>query len=855
MENEEEAVECEIKWTVYRNDENGFSILSCALKGDYGDFVTLKGCCEEFEPGTVIRAYGRWEIDPRHGEQFAFDKYEQVMPSTLEGMIEYLKGARIRHIGKRRATLIVQRFGEKTFDVLDNDPERLLEIRGISKKNLEDIKSDWADKMEMRNLIVFLQTYGVSPSHAPRIYAIYGKESMNRIKRNPYDLAEDVPGIGFKTADAMAEKLGIDRESEMRIRSGINFTLWQLSNDGHCFATREQLVPVAAELLCVEPELVAGSLQHMIDSGALAYEDEAVYLKPFYAAECGCARRFSELLSAPKGATINAKKAAEDVRRDGAVDYDPAQILAIETAVRSKIMVLTGGPGTGKTTAILGIISAYKGAKVLLAAPTGRAAKRMSEATGMEAKTIHRLLEYNVSGFQRNRDNRLEGDVLILDECSMIDVQLMYALLQALPDTMTLVMVGDADQLPSVGAGNVLRDVIRSDAVPVVELKHIFRQARESRIVTNAHLINEGKMPDMSGGDDSDFFFAQKKTQEQMADFVVRYCKTNIPQRFKVDPMRDIQVLAPMKKGVCGTDNLNRLLQEALNPETRSVSRGGTTFKVGDRVIQTENDYDRDVFNGDIGIVEDIDREEGFMSVDFYGRCVVYELSNLSKLSLAYAITVHKSQGSEYPVVVMPLCMGHYKMLQRNLLYTAVTRAKKLLVMVGEKAAVSRAVSNYDPAARNTRLAERLNLLLGDQYSRPPEGGEGDADGETEEETKYKGSEDIFARLSRSAFRSKFHLAEDDRRYIEEKGMDTIRAHAESFVNSRLAPASIPNDGKQTPMRGHPVFKAQHATATCCRDCLFKWHGIPKGRALTDDEKSYVVDTIMEWIERETKNG
>ncbi len=584
------------------------------------------------------------------------------------------------------------------------------------------------------------------------------------------------------------------------------------------------------------------------------------------------------------------------------ITYDEVQLEAIRAAVSSKIMVLTGGPGTGKTTTTMGIIAAYRaaGCRIVLAAPTGRAAKRMSEGTGMEAKTIHRLLEYKPpEGYQRKEENPLEGDVLILDECSMIDIMLMYNLLKAMPEQMTLIMVGDTDQLPSVGAGNVLKDIISSGRIPVVRLSRIFRQARGTRIIMNAHRINKGEQIDMRGGRDSDFFFAAKETNEEVVELLVKYCTENLPRYYHVDALQDIQVLTPMQRGVCGAANLNQVLQEAMNPGSIFLRRGGTQYRLHDKVMQIRNDYDKEVFNGDIGVINHVDMEERELTVNFDGREVVYDVSELEELTLAYATTIHKSQGSEYPIVVMPFTMSHYVMLQRNLLYTGVTRAKKILVLIGEKKAVWYAVKNETTADRNTKLAERLRedsmesrivarMVQTERAGRQSDNNAGRAEAAAgdvpaarsdrqevsvagslnqnkvrmirykggaqpsmvgEQPALYSGS--LFQRLGQSEFRSSFSLKSNDRNYVREKGMDTVRKHAQDFIAKRLSPAAPANDGRQTPMRGHPVFVAQHATATCCRGCLAKWHGIAEGEALSESEQEYLADVIMEWIRRQ----
>ncbi|MCD7744923.1 MAG: DUF4186 family protein, partial [Lachnospiraceae bacterium] len=510
----------------------------------------------------------------------------------------------------------------------------------------------------------------------------------------------------------------------------------------------------------------------------------------------------------------------------------------------------------------------------------------------MEAKTIHRLLEYKPpEGYQKNEDQPLEGDVLILDECSMIDIMLMYNLLKALPEEMTLILVGDTDQLPSVGAGNVLKDIIASGSIPVVRLTRIFRQAQGSRIIMNAHRINKGEMPDLRGGRDSDFFFAAKDTNEEVVDLLVKYCTKNLPSYYHVNAFSDIQVLTPMQRGVCGAANLNQVLQEALNPGTIFLKRGGTQYRLHDKVMQQRNNYDKEVFNGDIGVISNVDMEENELTVDFDGRSIVYDVSELDELTLAYATTIHKAQGSEYPIVVMPFTMSHYVMLQRNLLYTGVTRAKKIFVLIGEKKAIAYATHNETTTSRNTKLAERIangwkdaskagmvqkdatgpySYYQDDQdaedlpmvaeriapYGREPDSskvGLSDSGSDKSTDRYTEPFADLFNRLSRSKFRSSFSLKSADVAYARNKGMDIIRSHACDFIRQRLAPAEPKNDGKQTPMKGHPVFIAQHATGCCCRGCLEKWHRIPKGKELSEEQQKYVVDVLMAWIERQMK--
>ncbi len=587
--------------------------------------------------------------------------------------------------------------------------------------------------------------------------------------------------------------------------------------------------------------------------------------------------RFSDGLRGEGRLHINTDGLAQRISRRTGMQYDEIQMQAILQAAGSKVLILTGGPGTGKTTTTLGIITAFReaGARILLAAPTGRAAKRLSEATGMEAKTIHRLLEVKPpEGYQKNEENPLEGDVLILDECSMIDILLMYNLLKTVPDTMTLIMVGDTDQLPSVGPGNVLRDIIDSGCFPVVRLTRIFRQAQKSRIIMNAHRINEGRMPDISNGRNSDFFFMDMEKQalkkgldpenstvlsEEAAQTITELVSANLPKYYKV-PSSEIQVLTPMQRGTVGAANLNQLLQEKLNPEGQGLRRGGFLFKANDKVMQIRNNYDKEVFNGDIGTVASVSMEDRELAVTFDDRTVTYDVSELDELVLAYAATIHKSQGSEYPIVVMPVLMSHFVMLQRNLVYTGITRAKKILVLVGTKKALGYAVRNVTVTDRNTMLQDRLKKLMPQETQTPGSPAESAVHMSAGEKISHEEwlKQDLTLRLSKSKFRSRFHLSEGDRKYIREKGMDTVRRHAAEIVQRRLAPAEPKNDGSQTPMRGapngHPVFIAQHATATCCRGCLFKWHGIPKGRELTDKEQGYIVTVLMKWIQRQMQD-
>ncbi len=896
---------CVVERITYQNADNGYTVLKCAVKNAQ-DLVTVVGIMPDTHVGSVLALEGVWKVDAKYGRQFSVEKFEETLPATVYGIEKYLGSGLIKGVGPKFARRIVEKFGKDTLDVIEENPDALIEVEGIGRVRVERIRKSWEEQKEIKNIMLFLQGHEVSTSHATKIFKTYGSDSISVVQENPYRLADDIWGIGFKTADTIAEKMGIEKDRFIRLRSGILYTLNKLSENGHCYAVREQLIQAAVQLLEVEEAELEITLDEMLRTEEVIREEEAIYLPPFFFSETGCAKRLLKLLAAERRVQMDVDTVMETVMgRTGQgqhITYDEVQLEAIRAAVSSKIMVLTGGPGTGKTTTTMGIIAAYRaaGCRIILAAPTGRAAKRMSEATGMEAKTIHRLLEYKPpEGYQRKEENPLEGDVLILDECSMIDIMLMYNLLKAMPEQMTLIMVGDTDQLPSVGAGNVLKDIISSGRIPVVRLSRIFRQTRGSRIIMNAHRINKGEQIDMRGGRDSDFFFAAKETNEEVVELLVKYCTENLPRYYHVDALQDIQVLTPMQRGVCGAANLNQVLQEAMNPGSIFLRRGGTQYRLHDKVMQIRNDYDKEVFNGDIGVINHVDMEERELTVNFDGREVVYDVSELEELTLAYATTIHKSQGSEYPIVVMPFTMSHYVMLQRNLLYTGVTRAKKILVLIGEKKAVWYAVKNETTADRNTKLAERLRedsmesrivarMVQTERAGRQSDNNAGRAEAAAgdvpaarsdrqevpaagslnqnkvrmirykggaqpsmvgEQPALYSGS--LFQRLGQSEFRSSFSLKSNDRNYVREKGMDTVRKHAQDFIAKRLSPAAPANDGRQTPMRGHPVFVAQHATATCCRGCLAKWHGIAEGEALSESEQEYLADVIMEWIRRQ----
>lgn len=935
-----EHLRCVVERITYQNAENGYSVIKCRAKA-YQDLVTVVGSMPDVHVGSVLYLGGSWRIDAKYGRQFSMESFEEKLPATVYGMEKYLGSGLVKGVGPKFAGRIVKQFGADTLNIIEEAPDRLLEVSGIGRIRVERIKRSWKEQKEIKNIMLFLQSHDVSTSHATKIYKTYGNDSIKVVQENPYRLADDIWGIGFKTADTIAERMGFDHEKYVRLRSGILYTLNKLSEEGHCYATREMLLKTGAELLSVEENVLSMTLDEMIHAEDVITEqiplpdeaepgnipEKAIYLPPFYFSEIGTAKRLCAIYANAEGIHVDPSALAERINRRTGMQYDEIQMQAILSAVQSKILVLTGGPGTGKTTTTLGIITAFcmAGAKILLAAPTGRAAKRLSEATRMEAKTIHRLLEVKPpEGYQKNEENPLEGDVLIVDECSMIDVMLMYNLLKAIPDTMTLILVGDIDQLPSVGAGNVLRDIIDSGKFPVVRLSRIFRQAQTSRIIMNAHRINSGKMPDISNGRESDFFFmdmekeARKKGRDpedsavlaEEAAKIITTLVTSRLSRYYHTPPAEIQVLTPMQRGVVGAASLNQALQQVLNPGEQGLKRGGYLFKAHDKVMQIRNNYDKEVFNGDIGVIQSVDLEERELTVIFDDRPVSYDVTELDELMLAYATTIHKSQGSEYPIVVIPVLMNHFVMLQRNLIYTGITRAKKVLVLVGIKKALAYAVRNVTVSKRNTMLKERLQRLNITVKAHPaheakkpvsrsgirqkpmpipqpepaessahPMGNSASPQIVTESQAKYGEASpkspaapisdqerlsheewmkrDLFDRLAQSRFRSRFRLKEADCQYIREKGPAAIRSHAADIVRRRLSAAEPKNDGRQTPMRGapqgHPIFLGQHATGTCCRGCLEKWHGIPKGRALTETEQGYIVDVLMQWIDRQMK--
>ena len=707
-----------VERVTYHNAENGFCVLRAKARG-HREMVTVVGHAATIAAGEWITASGEWVNDHTHGQQFKARFLRTSPPTSTDGIEKYLSSGMIRGVGTVYAKKLVRAFGEKVFDVIEATPDRLREVDGIGPVRAASILAAWAEQKAVREIMVFLHSHGVGTARAVRIFKTYGADAIQVMTENPYRLARDIRGIGFKTADAIAMKLGIEKTAMVRVRAGISYALTEAMGEGHCGLPTEQLMPLAEKLLEVPQELIRTALDLELREGTVipnsVGETPCVFLAGLHRAERTIAERLMRLTNGTlPWPWIDPEKALPWVEKHIGLALAESQVAAIRLALKSKVLVITGGPGVGKTTIVRGIlrILAAKGTNLLLCAPTGRAAKRMTEATGFEAKTIHRLLEVNPKsgGFKRGDDHPLDCDLLVVDETSMVDVMLMQALLKAVPDNAALLIVGDIDQLPSVGPGQVLADIISSAAVPVVRLTEVFRQAAQSRIITSAHRINQGSIPDLSPpGTDSDFYFVQADDPETAVDRIIELAKTRIPKRFGLDPIRDIQVLCPMNRGGVGARSLNIELQAALNPAgDRKVERFGWTFAPGDKVMQIENDYDKEVYNGDIGYIDDVDNNAGEIVASFDIRSVTYGFGELDMLVPAYAVTIHKSQGSEYPAVIIPVLTQHYAMLQRNLLYTSVTRGKRLVVLVGQKKAVAIAVRNVSGRRRWSKLAEWL---------------------------------------------------------------------------------------------------------------------------------------------------
>ncbi|WP_421902501.1 ATP-dependent RecD-like DNA helicase [Maridesulfovibrio sp.] len=718
----------EVRAVVYHNEENGYIVARVASK-DEPSHITVVGVLGSLTPGESVELHGRWKQHPKFGRQFEADFYERVRPATEAGVIRFLKSSSIKGIGEAIATEMVKEFGIEVLDILDEEPEKLLKIKGISKKKLEAIKESWSSQRDIKNLILFLHTHEVPPTYAAKIFNLYGAQAVTKISENPYELAYEIRGIGFKTADAMALKLGFAPDSAQRIEAAIVYSLFSVSErGGHMFSPKAKLVEDVAKMLGgVDLELISEGIQSLEERKRVRVEDlpeqgidEAVFLMHFYRFEREICKRLHGLISHPSPVSREkVEKALPEVESELGFELSDEQREAVFEACVNKFFIITGGPGTGKTTITRAVVMTLKelGLKIKLAAPTGRAAKRLSEATGRQASTIHRMLQFTPEdgGFYYNEDQKLKADVLVVDEASMLDAQLCLAVLRAVPLTCRVIFVGDVNQLPSVGPGNVLSDLLQSGQVQSAVLSHIFRQAQESYIVVNAHRINDGEFPQPHPAEapEADFYWIPQESTQKVQDMIVQTVCERIPERYGLDPMTDVQVLTPMHKGDVGTQKLNAVLQEKLNPGNgKGLKRGFVEYRVGDRVLQLRNNYEKEVFNGDLGRVMYIDTEENELTAEFDGNIVHYELSELDELTLAYAVSVHKSQGSEYPAVVMPIVSQHYMLLQRNLLYTGLTRARKLAVLIGSKRAFHIGLNNVTAGKRFTNLRHRIKQIF-----------------------------------------------------------------------------------------------------------------------------------------------
>ncbi len=766
---------------VYESHDTGYTVGRLSAR-DHAELVTVVGNLASINPGESLLLQGEWVDNPKYGRQFQIEKYETILPANVVGLRKYLGSGLIKGIGPKMAALIVRKFGMDTMDIIEHEPDKLARVPGIGRKRVEIIKEAWEAQREIKNVMIFLQSHDVSTTHAAKIYKTYGNDAIPVVTENPYQLADDIYGIGFVTADTIAQKLGMDKDTPQRVEAGIKYVLSQKADEGHVFQHCSELVQACQTMLEQELAAIEQGIHALVEKEeiinpsftALSNTDEqdtigepqenyeiseadqtplstdnqhlitnnhsAIYLAPFYYAELGVANQFSRLLASQAQSPIllppNTTLLLTQLENEMDLHFAPQQRKAILTAMTTRAMILTGGPGTGKTTTVVGMIRLFEaqGKHITLTAPTGRAAKRLSETTGGEAKTIHRLLEFSpqINSFKRNRQNPLDTDVVIVDETSMVDLVLMNRLMQAIRPSTTVILIGDTDQLPSVGAGNVLKALIDSQKIPVIELTEIFRQAQESMIVTNAHRINKGDYPELTGDADRNFFFIEAEDPELITDMICSLIADRLPQHYNYHPIDDIQLLCPMRRGVLGTENLNKRLQEVLNagytaPATHPLEKarfgarpskqtspfgdpsatiGG--FRIGDKVMQIRNNYDYDVFNGDIGRVVAIERLDKKVHIQYPDKQVAYDTADLGELVLAYATTIHKAQGSEYPAVVIPLHTQHYLMLQRNLLYTGITRAKERVVIVGTKKALGICIRNNQVMQRNSYLAERL---------------------------------------------------------------------------------------------------------------------------------------------------
>lgn len=715
-----EQIHGHIERITFHNPDTGYTVAQLQEAGKK-QLTCIVGTMPALQPGETVRCFGKWHQHLVHGRQFEVDSCKPEVPATIEGIQKYLGSGLIKGIGPVFATRIVDTFGLQTLDIIELQPDRLLEVEGLGPKKLEMIKTCWADQKSIRDLMIFLQGHKVSPAFAQKIFRAYGSKAIEMLQENPYRLARDIRGIGFKSADKIAHAMGIAKEAPQRLEAGLEHTLLELSDDGHVCYPLADLYIQAEKLLEVEQAKIEERMVFLQKEGRVELFETVVegrltpfaWLKWLFVAEVGIAREIQRLKAGASALrAVDVEKALEWVQKELAIQLAANQQKAVGTALQQKLEIITGGPGTGKSTitnAILTIMGKLTG-KIMLAAPTGRAAKRMTEITKWKAQTIHSLLEFSFKngGFKRNRQNPLDCDLLIVDEASMIDTGLMYSLLKAIPTTARVIFVGDINQLPSVGPGNVLRDMIASDVIPTVILNEIFRQAAGSRIITNSHRINNGMFPELSPDPNSDFFFLEAEEPQDVSRTILGLVSQRLPKSYGFDPIKDIQVLAPMRKGPIGTENLNVQIQQTLNRRQEVLFRSGYQYGVGDKVMQMRNDYDKNVFNGDVGLIKQLHLGDQSVSIDFDGRIVLYDFHDLEDVCLAYAVSIHKYQGSECPCIVIPVHTSHFMMLHRNLLYTGVTRGKKLVVLVGTKKALAIAVKNDDVKKRYTGLQQAL---------------------------------------------------------------------------------------------------------------------------------------------------
>lgn len=709
---------------VFAEEEKGFTV--ARLKEPKKKELTcIVGYMPSIQPGETIRCKGVWKHHSQHGLQFEVSSFDLEAPTDLIGIQKYLESGMIKGIGPIYAERIVKQFGMHTLEVIDLCPDRLLDVAGIGEKRIERIKTCWQEQRSIRDVMIFLRGHGVSPSFAQKIYKTYGDQSIKKVSTNPFQLAKDIHGVGFKTADSIAKGLGIPQDSPARIDAGIEHALWELSNEGHVCYPRSELVPEVQNMLQVSFAQIEERISDQIKTGSIVEEEGLIWVKPLYLAEIGIARELARISQAAcRIRPVHLEKALEWVQSQLRIELAPEQKTAVAQGVKEKTLIVTGGPGTGKSTitkAILAITEKIT-TKIVLAAPTGRAAKRMSEITGKKAFTIHALLEmdFKAGGFKRNRQNPIACELLIIDEASMIDTQLMNHLLKAVPSDARVILIGDIDQLPSVGPGNVLKDLIEANRLPVSQLKKIFRQAAGSQIITNAHKINEGQFPDLTYQPRSDFRFIDAETPEDVLKVILDLVMTQLPKSHRFHRFDDIQVLAPMKKGVIGIENLNVVLQKNLNPSPTPLFRMGRCLHVGDKVMQIRNNYEKEVYNGDVGKIIAMDLTDQNIKVSFDGKIVEYEFLELDEIVLAYAVSIHKYQGSECPCVIIPVHTTHFKMLYKNLLYTGITRGKKLVVLVGTRKALAIAVKNVEVQRRYTGLRQAVCKMLSSTYVEEP---------------------------------------------------------------------------------------------------------------------------------------